>query len=537
MGFKKEFSLFGILCASLGGIIGSGWLFGSLFAAQFAGPAAILSWLIGGFLIMLLALTFAELAVMFPISGGVASYPLFSHGRIVGFVLTWLTWITYVVSVSQEVQATVFYLANKFPSWVTQRDGHNVFSAEGYVVAFSIMFVLILLNSFGARFLSRANSFISVWKVIIPIGVVVAFLYTRHDFNNLQTESWSTFAPQGFAGILSAIALAGVVYSYCGFQHGALLAGEAKNPQKAVPIALIGSILICMCIYMGLQYAFIAALPSDVVAQGWAHLSFVGDAGPLAGLAVMLGLTWLAVVLYFDAIASPLGTGVLYVASGARLVQNMSTSGNAPRFFNRLSDKGIPMRAIGVNFLVAMLAFLPFDSWQAIVSFLSSALVFSFAVGPICLAAMRKQHPNKARPFRLPAYQWISFAAFYVCNLMIFWSGWGVVWKLALCLGVGALVFVISHVLAPRPEFKLENHDWKSAWWLLPYMTVFCVISYYGSFKGGQGVIPLGWDFLVMGLFSFGVFWLSQKCMLPPAKSAQHMEDVLSYHEVQKQKV
>ncbi|KAB8041110.1 amino acid permease [Silvanigrella paludirubra] len=533
MKLKRSIGLFGIICASLGGMVGSGWLFGSLYAAQMAGPASMISWLIGGVSIMFLALTFAELSAMFPISGGVAAFPIFTHGKLVGFILTWITWITYVVSISQEVQSTILYMGNKFPSLIQKVDGVNVFTTYGYLICFVTMLILILLNSFGAKFLANANNFISMWKLLVPFAVVFLFLITRHNFGNmgLTTDSAHEFAPYGVNGIFSAVALAGVVYSFCGFQHAALLAGESKRPQRDIPLALILSILICIALYCGLQYAFITALPETALANGYHNLSFAGDAGPLAGLAATLGIVWLVTVLYVDAIISPLGTGVLYVASSARIVQTMSQSGNSPKFFAKIAKSGIPMRAIFLNLAVSMLAFLPFSGWKAIVSFLSSALVFSFAVGPICLIALRKQQPERKRPFSLPFYKVVSFIAFFVCNLMIYWSGWDVVWKLGVTVITGFVVFVISNYLSRNtidPEHVATKLDYKCSIWLLPYMAIFCILSYYSSFTGGQKVIPIGWDFLIIALFSLFIFYLALKMCLPKEESDKNTASLLA---------
>jgi amino acid transporter len=533
MKLKRSIGLFGIICASLGGMVGSGWLFGSLYAAQMAGPASMISWLIGGVSIMFLALTFAELSAMFPISGGVAAFPIFTHGKLVGFILTWITWITYVVSISQEVQSTILYMGNKFPSLIQKVDGVNVFTTYGYLICFVTMLILILLNSFGAKFLANANNFISMWKLLVPFAVVFLFLITRHNFGNmgLTTDSAHEFAPYGVNGIFSAVALAGVVYSFCGFQHAALLAGESKRPQRDIPLALILSILICIALYCGLQYAFITALLETALANGYHNLSFAGDAGPLAGLAATLGIVWLVTVLYVDAIISPLGTGVLYVASSARIVQTMSQSGNSPKFFAKIAKSGIPMRAIFLNLAVSMLAFLPFSGWKAIVSFLSSALVFSFAVGPICLIALRKQQPERKRPFSLPFYKVVSFIAFFVCNLMIYWSGWDVVWKLGVTVITGFVVFVISNYLSRNtidPEHVATKLDYKCSIWLLPYMAIFCILSYYSSFTGGQKVIPIGWDFLIIALFSLFIFYLALKMCLPKEESDKNTASLLA---------
>ncbi|MES2615230.1 MAG: APC family permease [Bdellovibrionota bacterium] len=524
MNYKRDISSLGILCASLSGIIGSGWLFGCLFAAQMAGPASIFSWIIGGVSVLFLALTYAEVSTMFPISGGFATLPVFTHGKLAGFILTWITWVTYVVSIAQEVQATIFYLGNHFPSWVQKQDGVTQFTHLGFFISFLIMLSLLFINSFGAKLFSKANTVVSLWKLFVPFIVVVLFIFNSFHNNNhflfADGFSSSSFAPYGIHGVFSAVALSGVVYSFCGFQHGAMLAGEAKNPQKAVPMAAIGSIIICILLYCGLQYAFISALPDSALANGWKNLSFVGDAGPLAGLSSMLGLGWLAMVLYVDSVISPLGTGVIYMASSARVVQNMSTTGSMPKFFARLTKFGVPIRAMALNFILAMLAFLPFKGWQSIVSFLSSALVFSFAVGPLCLVAFRKQLPLQHRPFRLPFYQVFSFIAFYVCNLMIFWSGFDVVWKLSVTLAIGAIAFMLS-------SNKTTRSDFISAVWLVPYMGSFCLLSYYGSFAGGINMIPLGEDFIYVFALSLIFFILSQKMSLSEKECRENMRLIL----------
>ena len=268
-------------------------------------------------------------------------------------------------------------------------------------------------------------------------------------------------------------------------------------------------------------------MPAHALDHGWSHLSFSGDTGPLAGLSHIMGLSFLAYVLYLDSIISPLGTGALYMASGARIVQNMGTSGNAPRFFSRLTKSGIPIRALILNFFIAMLAFLPFKGWQAIVSFLSSALVFSFAVGPLCLIALRKQLPNHKRPFRLPFYPVFSFIAFYVCNLMIFWSGFDVVWKLAVTLAFGAIAFFISNTWKVKGSFVAS--DIISALWLVPYIGSLCLLSYFSSFSGGNKSIPLGIDFVYVFALSLVFFILSQKTSLSSEECKKNIHDILNF--------
>src|SRR5436190_8910122 len=132
------------------------------------------------------------------------------------------------------------------------------------------------------------------------------------------------------------------------------------------------------------------------------------------------------------------------------------------------------------------------------VNFLVSAMVSTYAMGPSALICLRLTLPEAERPFRLPFSNVICFAAFYCCNLFSYWTGWAIVSKFAIILIVGIGVFAISHL---RGYVKLETNEFKTAFWMFPYLAGLILISYLGSF-GGTGFIPFGWDFLVIAIFS-----------------------------------
>src|SRR5919199_4424459 len=115
---RREVSPLGLMFVSLGSIIGSGWLFGALYASQIAGPAALIAWVGGGLVMMLLALVHAELGSMYPVAGGSARYPHFSFGSIVGFAIGWIVWVGAVTVAPIEVEAALQYCTHHFP-WLT----------------------------------------------------------------------------------------------------------------------------------------------------------------------------------------------------------------------------------------------------------------------------------------------------------------------------------------------------------------------------------------------------------------------------------
>jgi hypothetical protein len=139
------------------------------------------------------------------------------------------------------------------------------------------------------------------------------------------------------------------------------------------------------------------------------------------------------------------------------------------------------------------------------VNFLVSAMVITYAMGPIALLCLRKTLPNKERPFKLPAANFLCLLAFYSCNLFSYWTGWETISKLSIALIVGFALFAVASM---RGVVKMNANDMKAAYWIVPYITGLIIISYLGAF-GGTGFIPFGWDFLVVGLFTLGILYLA----------------------------
>ncbi|RLV49945.1 APC family permease [Nocardioides mangrovicus] len=476
---KRHVGVVGLLFASVGSIIGSGWLFGALNASQTAGPAAILSWAIGGVLILLIALTYAELGTMFPLSGGVVRFPHMSFGNLASFTGGWITYVAVATTAPIEVEGALQY-ATKYAPFTTEKTvgGETVhtLTALGYGSAVVLMAVFVLVNYFGVRWFARINNVLVGWKLLIIVLVIAAFLFTAFHSANFTSHD---FAPAGLHGVFTAIATSGVVFSYLGFRQGIELAGETDNPRRNVPIAVIGSVVLTGVIYVLLQVAFIGALRPGDLDHGWANLSFENDFGPLAAVATILGLSWLAALLYLDAIISPGDTGLIYTTITSRISFAMARNGNAPQALARTSRNGSPMIGLGLAFVLGLIVFLPFPSWQQLVGFISSATVLSFANGPLVMASLRRQVPDHERPFRLPGGHVIPLLAFWGANLVVYWSGWTVVWKLMVAILIG---FVLLGVFMATGGLRGKSLDVRSGIWVLPWLLGLTVISWVGNY-------------------------------------------------------
>ncbi len=528
---KRHVGILGLLFASIGSIIGSGWLFGALNASVTAGPAAIISWAIGAVMILLIALVYAELGTMFPLSGGVVRYPHLSFGSFASYTTGWITWVAVATTAPIEVEAALQYATNYAPFTAAhQVNGSTVHTLTGlgYATAVVLMAVFVVVNYYGIRWFAKINTTLVWWKLFIILLVIGAFLLTAFHGSNFSAYG---FKPQGWHGVFTAIATSGIVFSYLGFRQGIELAGETDNPRRNVPLAVIGSVLITGVIYIALQVAFIGALKPAILGQhggGWANLSFANDFGPLAAVASILGLGWLAILLYADAIISPGDTGLIYTTVTSRISYAMARNGNAPVSLSKTTDRGVPMVSLIVTFFIGLIVFLPFPSWQQLVGFITSATVLSFASGPLVMSALRKQVPHQERPFRLPGGHVIPVLAFWCSNLIVYWSGWDIDWKLSVAVLLGfvllAVFTVTGRVTAPRLDFKA------GAAWVLPWLGGMALISWIGNFPdksigaGNLGLLGFGPAMVVLLALSVLVYALAQWAALTPEEAAEHIE-------------
>lgn len=499
MKYQRNISKIGLLASAVGGIVGSGWLLGPLYAAQYAGPAAIFSWMIGGVLMMIIALTFAELATMFPVAGGMVRFSHISHGPFVSFVMAWVAWLAAVIVAPIETMALLQYASNYIPHLFHEIQGIHVLTLLGMIVAALLMLSMCCLNIFGIKWVSKTNIGLVSWKLSIPIITIIILLFSSFHWNNFTSAGG--FMPLGFHGVLAALPAAGVIFSFIGYSPAIQLAGEAKNPQKSIPIAILGSLGLCILLYIALQTAFTGAISPSLLTHGWKHLHFLGDAGPFAGILTALGIAWFAKVLYLDAIISPFGTAFIYTSATARMNYAASENDYAPKAFMDLSKKGVPIKAIFTNFFIGLIFILPFPSWQQMVGFIVSIFVFAYAVGPIALVSLRYQIPDMPRPFKVPAAKYTCMFAFYICTLILFWTGWHIISKMLITIGIGLIYFTL-HTLKTKNDIALKN-----GLWVFPYTIGLGIISYLGSYGGGINVIPFGWDFLVIAVFSVICFW------------------------------
>jgi amino acid transporter len=278
-------------------------------------------------------------------------------------------------------------------------------------------------------------------------------------------------------------------------------------------------------LYVALQVAFIGAVDPSDLDKGWSGLEFANDFGPLAGIATIIGLSWLATVLYADAVISPAGTGLVYTTVTARISYAMARNRNAPIGLQKTSDRGAPWVSIALAFVVGLIFFLPFPGWQKLVTFITSATVLSFGAGPLVWAALRNRLPDHERPFRVPGGHVIPFLAFLSSNLIIYWAGWTTNWKLFVAILIG---FALLGAQALFASERLPRMDWRAGIWILPWLVLIAAVSYLGPYGADAAhTLSPGVGALAMLAISVLVYLLAYHSRLP----SDRVRELISEHD------
>ena len=653
---RKSLGLLEIMFLVLGAIIGSGWLFGSFYAAEVAGPAATLSWIIAGVLLLFVALAFAELSGAIPRSGAIVRYPQYTHGSFASTVLGWAYFLSAVTVAPAEAEAAVTYITTWWPkTWpaltytvtvlgVTE----TLLTGVGFALAFALLTAFFLLNWFGVRLLGAVTHGAGWWKLVIPfvtVFLVLILVFQAHNFGmsynatgslsfsypghelgvsvvngtlslsassvtvirnssglveltaqgvtarassavltfpvvmklnltspsqpllingtNVTVSGLSLAAPNativarsavlsdsaagysiavtggtvvaynstvraassslagnashgflsyGWAPVFFALPTTGIVFAYLGFRQGLEFAGEARNPQRDVPLGTILGFVIAIVLYVLLQVSFIGGvdwhrlnlivsfnstvtqeLPVTLAPGNWSGLGLTAlSSGPFYELLAVTGilvLTGWAFILLIDAVVSPSGTGWIYEGTTTRVLYGMAADGVLPEWFLRLNKYKIPWIALIASWLLGAFFMLPFPGWALIVSFISLTTVLTYIIGGSALVVLRRTAPEMPRPFRAGGDRavWVIGAiAFIASYLIVYWSEFSTLWLATPFILVGLGVYYA--LVAPSRFGVRRSHGIAAA---VVFWAVLGVTTYFLVWRNVMSVAPV----------------------------------------------
>ncbi len=517
--FKRSLNVWDLTFLGLGAIIGSGWLFASQEGAILAGSDAWIAWVFGAVAVMLIGLVYAELGSAWPRSGGVIRYPEYSHGSLAGF-MNGFAYLLATSSVAGIEASAVRQYATYYLPGLSLKNGN--YTAWGLVVEIAFLALFFLINYWSVNVFGKVNSVVTALKFILPLATIIILLTQIHPAN----FSIGGAKPGGVHGIFEAVASAGIVFAFLGFRQPIEFSGEAKNPQRTVPIAIILSIVVGAVIYALLQIVFIGAIPTSQLAHGWASLTF---SSPFANVAMLLGFGWLATLLLADAVISPAGTGNIYLSSTARMSYAWSKNGYFYRIFGHIDPKtGLPRPALVLAFILSVLWILPdnFHSWSGLVGAVTSATVLTYIFGPVTLSSLRLSAADHPRPFKLGGSGIIAPLAFVAGTWIVYWSGWTID-RLLIALTLGSLILYFAFMDRDDESLARVKRDWKAAIWVIGYYLFIAVMTYIGSFGPMKNPILHGpWtDSIVVGVLALIFYYWGVASRLAKANITLESEE------------
>src|SRR5450755_2721245 len=531
---KRDVGLLPLFMVSAGSVIGSGWLLGTLNASEVAGPAAIISWVVGAVLLIGIALVYAELGSTYPISGSTARFTWIHTGTLGGFFCGSFSYLQAVAIAPIEVEASLGYLNAKW--WHGLENSSMLLTGKGLVVAVLAMFLFTGLNLLGVKWMADGNTIAMVWKILVPVLTII--LIISKSFHSSNFTAGGGFMPYGVKGVFSALPL-GVIFALEGFEQAAQLAGEARNPKRDVPLAVVGAMLMGAALYLLLEVTFIGAVNPHNVVHGWANpFGTAGSFGPYYTLATSVGLGWLGTVLIIDALISPGGTGLVYLGATSRLSYSLARVRFLPPVFANIDRRGVPWFSICFGGVFGCFLFLPFGGWAKLVGAITAASSFMYSFAPVAAVSLRRSDPDRERPYRVPGLAIVAPFSFIVSGLIIYWSGTVNVVKLDLAV----IFFLILYFIARAVDPTQAPIDFRAGAWCIPWivgLTIFSIFggSYVGGYPSVFGIgihhhLPFWWDIGSIAVFSLIVFYYAVNSRLGPERvEANVLEAVADAHQ------
>ncbi len=448
----------------IGAIIGAGiFVSTGQAAAQSAGPAVMISYIIAGIGCLLAGLCYAEFSTMIPVAGSAYSYAYASLGKFLAWVIGWdlileylaaasavsVGWAGYFSGLMKNIGITIPQQFASSP--IVMSADHAISFSGAYINLPACLLVLALtaLLIVGIRASATFNG------VMVAIKLVVVVLVIGFGFAYIKPENLTPFIPPntgqfghyGWSGILQASEV--VFFAYFGFDSVSVAAQEARNPQRDMPIAILGSLAICTILYVLMC----------LVMTGLAPYKTLDVPQPVAVAVAAAGgaLDWLVPIVNLGATLG-LGTVVLVLLLGqSRIFYAMSRDGMLPKAFSKVHPKfrtpHVSTMIIGGSAAV-LSAFLPHD---LLIELVSIGTLAAFVIVCISVMVLRKTNPSAHRPFRTPFVPWVPIGGIVVCGSMMLGAPLGTWIRVVVWFLIGmVLYFAYASKHAKTPDWALK---------------------------------------------------------------------------------
>lgn len=448
-----------LVALGIGAIIGAG-LFSltGIAASMHAGPAVVLAFVLAAFGCAFAGLCYSEFSTMIPIAGSAYTYSYATMGEFVAWIIGWDLVLEYAVGAATVAVSWSGYVASfladfgiVLPPQYTNSPWQAITFADGTVghgiVNIPAMIVVILISLLlivGIQESARANA------VIVVLKVSVVLLFILFGWSYINPANHTPFIPPntgvhgefGWSGIVRA---AGVVFfAFIGFDAVSTAAQETKNPQRDMPIGIIGSLAVCTLLYVLFSYTL----------TGIVNYTEMNTAAPVAIAIDRTGILWLAKAIKLAIIAGYTSVILVMLLGQSRVFYSMSRDGLLPKLFSDVHPKyRTPWRS-NLLFMVAVALFAAFAPIQLVGEMTSIGTLFAFVLVCAGIIVMRRTHPELPRPFRTPLVPIVPLMGIGANLFLMFGLGWENWLRLFIWLAIGLCIYFgysRKHSLLNRP--------------------------------------------------------------------------------------
>ncbi|MEM0127374.1 MAG: APC family permease [Thermoplasmatales archaeon] len=526
---RKDLSFYELVIIGIVGAVGTGVLFSSAAMTAIAGPASLLSWLLGGIFYLFIGFTYTELSATYPEAGGPSRYVLYTHGWFTNLINSFADLIWYLFIAPIEAFAIVYGLTIFYPSLVTPSGFPTI---TGAALAVLLLLIMIPFNYFGTSVFGRSTFYLGIVKLVFYLAV--AFGLIAVVFHAVNFAIYGGIAPFGAAGIFSATPFA--MFAFGGIRVLPDYAEEAKNYKK-LPLAIIIVVIGQLLVYLLFDFAFVGGIDWSrlgLTPGNWASVSTI-PGNPFITMSHSYNAPFLFIITLIVGIIGPFVVGYIYLGAGSRVVYAMSRTRIMPEITKFLHKKFvIPYWAIIIMAAVgAFLAFLaaPLPNIYTLIEDAVVAGYLGFSVNPVALIVTRRQGLTK---WRMPGGNILAPIGFASAALIVFWSGWITVYYAVLIL-TGAIIVFGLIIPAVKGTWRRDLRNVPNSLWYIFYIVFLLFMTYIGS-DGALNIISFYDATAITVVISLAVFFplgvlsgLKTKLDVP-----EYRADIEAYSEVAK---
>lgn len=425
---KRTLSATSLVALGIGAIIGAGLFSLTGFAAaNYAGPGIMISFVIAAIGCGLAGLCYAEFASMIPVAGSAYTYSYATMGEFIAWIIGWDLVLEYAVGAATVASSWSGYLASLMANYgVALPDALMKTPFDGGILNLPAVFIVVVMSLVLIRGTSE-SALVNALIVILKVGIVIVFIaigfkYIRpENLKPLIPENQGKFGEFGWTGVIRAAAV--VFFAYIGFDAVSTAAQETKDPKRAMPIGILGSLVICTILYMLFAY----------VMTGVAHYSaFKGDGlapvatainwmGPIVNGAPNPDYPWLNTAIIIAILLGYSSVILVMLLGQSRVFYSMSTDGLLPKVFSEIHKTRRTPYKSNLLFMVFVACFGAFVPGRIVGEMTSIGTLFAFILVCAGVLVMRSTMKDAPRAFRVPLVPFIPILGILVClGMMVF---------------------------------------------------------------------------------------------------------------------